>query len=87
MTSSMVIKWSKSIYESKPQLGLGGCNLACIYALFERYAWMVLVEYFSCVSYPSQSMLVPGKVLVKFRIKKSHEMISYILVGMALLRK
>jgi hypothetical protein len=31
----MVIKRSKSIYESKPQLGLGGCNLACIYAFLK----------------------------------------------------
>ena len=29
----------------------------------------------------------PWKSLVKFGMKKSHEMISYILVGMALLRK
>ena len=58
----------------------------CLHAaLSKRYAWVMLDVLLSCVSHQYPSIWVTGKSFMKFGIKKSHEMISYILIGMTLL--
>jgi hypothetical protein len=48
------------------------------------YAWEMLMELVSGISHHSLSIVITEKVFMKFKIKKSYEMISYILVGMTL---
>ena len=76
---------SRSTYGIEPRPKLGYYTFACILALF-IYIYLSNVEGASFMCLTSISIYIdPWKSFVKFGIKKSHEMISYILIGLTLL--
>jgi hypothetical protein len=76
---------SRLTYGQEPQPKLGCCTIALHIGPFSRYmlGWCYCNIFMYLTLVPIY--IDPWKSFMKFGIKKSHEMISYIIIGMTLL--